>query len=284
MSRRKKNVSSRVAKGFVATFGLIITTTAAYYKWAAGLKSRKMSVGAMAAPPVLLLLLMIGSGADSSPLDRSAGVEPDPITESAPIEPIESIAASPDATYPVTVTRSGLDFSNTFDGIMEVYPDKTVVVATWTPECGDTAPVAQQTQKFTHTMLPGSFEIKTAKEFSDCMNNRGALYETGTYQIDSDGTIRVDLIDDDGSLIRQDFTVIRGGPAPEVVVAPELDLAPEPEEEVYYEPETDYASSGIPAYSTCKDYNDAGYGNFVPGDPEYTSRRDRDNDGIACEF
>ncbi len=36
--------------------------------------------------------------------------------------------------------------------------------------------------------------------------------------------------------------------------------------------------------STCKEYNALGYGNFTPSDPEYTSRRDRDSDGIACEF
>ena len=160
MPRRKKNASSSLAKGFVAAFGLIITAIAAYYRWAAGLQSKKISVGAMAAPPVLLLLLMIGSGADSSPSERAAVVEPEPIAESVPVERLEPITVSPDAVYPVTVTRSGLDFSNTFDGIMEVYPDKTVVVATWTPECGDTAPVAQQTQKFVHTMPSGSFNMR----------------------------------------------------------------------------------------------------------------------------
>lgn len=38
------------------------------------------------------------------------------------------------------------------------------------------------------------------------------------------------------------------------------------------------------SYRTCKEFNAAGYGDFRPGDPEYTARRDRDNDGIACEF
>ncbi|MBE9031813.1 excalibur calcium-binding domain-containing protein [filamentous cyanobacterium LEGE 11480] len=35
---------------------------------------------------------------------------------------------------------------------------------------------------------------------------------------------------------------------------------------------------------TCKELNKQGWGNFPEGDPNYTAKRDRDNDGIACEF
>jgi len=35
---------------------------------------------------------------------------------------------------------------------------------------------------------------------------------------------------------------------------------------------------------TCKELNEMGLGNFRPGDPNYTPGRDRNNDGVACEF
>lgn len=35
---------------------------------------------------------------------------------------------------------------------------------------------------------------------------------------------------------------------------------------------------------SCKELNARGLGNFQAGDPNYSSRRDRDNDGLACEF
>ncbi|MGB3766211.1 MAG: excalibur calcium-binding domain-containing protein [Phormidesmis sp.] len=43
------------------------------------------------------------------------------------------------------------------------------------------------------------------------------------------------------------------------------------------------ANSGYVA-GTCKDLKAQGIGsNFTPGDPNYSSSRDRDNDGVACE-
>ena len=43
------------------------------------------------------------------------------------------------------------------------------------------------------------------------------------------------------------------------------------------------ANSGYVA-GTCKDLEAQGIGsNFTPGDPNYSSSRDRDNDGVACE-
>nr|WP_228025235.1 excalibur calcium-binding domain-containing protein [cf. Phormidesmis sp. LEGE 11477] len=116
------------------------------------------------------------------------------------------------------------------------------------------------------------------------MNNQGTLNDTDTYRIDSEGTIRVDLIDDDGSLLLEDIIVIVGGPAPQATVEPEDEVVSAPEPEPISEPEPVYTPPARPVYRTCKDYNAAGYGNFVSGDPEYTSRRDRDGDGVACEF
>ena len=34
---------------------------------------------------------------------------------------------------------------------------------------------------------------------------------------------------------------------------------------------------------TCKELRAMGLSDFRPGDPNYTLKRDRDNDGIACE-
>ncbi len=38
-----------------------------------------------------------------------------------------------------------------------------------------------------------------------------------------------------------------------------------------------------PSFSTCKEANANGYGNYKRGQPEYNWYRDRDNDGIVCE-
>ena len=283
MSKRKPKSAARRFKAALVAVGI---TIAAYYKWANGIRNRKVAFGMMALPPVLLLGLIVGSGADSSQQNQLAIVDSGTPATTTPVstKPAEPSGPVAEATYPVTVTKTGIDFQHTFDGVMEVYPDKTIVIATWTPECGDIAPVDYQTQKFIYTLPNDSSEMKTVNEFSDCMNNKGTLNETDTYRIDPDGTIRVDLVDDDGSFIQENFLVITGGPAPQTAEEPEIELASEPEPEPIYEPEPVYTPPARPVYGTCKDYNAAGYGNFVPGDPEYTSRRDRDSDGIACEF
>lgn len=54
--------------------------------------------------------------------------------------------------------------------------------------------------------------------------------------------------------------------------------APEPEPA----PVVTDGNSGYVAGS-CKALKAQGLGPFYPGDPNYTSKRDRDNDGIACE-
>lgn len=49
-------------------------------------------------------------------------------------------------------------------------------------------------------------------------------------------------------------------------------------------PSTNYRTSQSRYISgTCADLRRRGLSNFRPGDPNYTSARDRDNDGIACE-
>ncbi len=42
-------------------------------------------------------------------------------------------------------------------------------------------------------------------------------------------------------------------------------------------------SSGGYIAGSCKYLKSLGLSRFTPGDPNYTSRRDRDNDGVACE-
>jgi hypothetical protein len=79
-------------------------------------------------------------------------------------------------------------------------------------------------------------------------------------------------------------------PEPEVYVEPEPEpevyVEPEPEPEVYVEPEPEMfvepSGSGYVGGS-CKDLAASGLGPFYPGDANYTSQRDRDNDGVACE-
>lgn len=73
---------------------------------------------------------------------------------------------------------------------------------------------------------------------------------------------------------------------PEVEIEPEPDVAPEPEP--YTEPEPDVAPEPISIGTgyidgTCKDLKVQGLGPFYPGDANYTLKRDRDKDGVACE-
>ena len=62
----------------------------------------------------------------------------------------------------------------------------------------------------------------------------------------------------------------------------EANAAPNVEPEPYIEPEP--VNTGI-AYiaGTCPDLKAQGLGPFYQGEANYTSKRDRDNDGIACE-
>ena len=276
-----------------------------YYSWAGELKSKKARLGAQFAPPLLLLSIIGASIGGGEPSQNAIAPQPKRI-ETTAVEktekPIATEVKAPSATYPITVTKTGLDFQYTYEGELKVYPDKAVIEATWTPECGESAPVDYQTQKFTYTLPSGNSQMEIQNEYSDCLGNEGVNNESAPYRVDPDGTIRADLIEpSDGSLIREDFIVITGGPAPEGETVSEsgvestddrpLDTLyasePEPEtpmeetieEEVYVEQATPSVS-----YSTCKEYNSAGLGNFTPDDPEYTSKRDRDGDGIACEF
>ena len=276
-----------------------------YYSWAGGLKNKKVRLGTQLAPP-LLLLVLLGAVIGSEESGQNAMAPQPTKIEAAAVEQTEKPTATavkaPIATYPITVVKTGLDFQYTYEGELKVYPDKTVIEATWTPECGDSAPVDYQTQKFTYTLPSGSSQMEIRNEYSDCLGNKGVNSENAPYRVDPDGTIKADLIEpSDGSLIREDFIVITGGPAPEggAVSESSVDSADESASDTLYasEPELEtpveetieeevYVEQATPAvsYSTCKEYNNAGLGNFTPSDPEYTSKRDRDSDGIACEF
>ena len=276
-----------------------------YYSWAGGIKNKKARLGTQFAPPLLLLLLLgaVIGGEESG--QNAIAPQPEKI-EAAAVEqtekPIATEVKAPSATYPITVIKTGLDFQYTYEGELKVYPGKTVIEATWTPECGESAPVDYQTQKFTYALPSDSSQMEIRNNYSDCLGNEGINNEDAPYRVDPDGTIRADLIEpSDGSLIREDFIVITGGPAPEGETVsesgvkstdngdPDTLYASEPELETPVEEtieEEVYVEQAAPAvsYSTCKEYNNAGLGNFTPSDPEYTSKRDRDGDGIACEF
>lgn len=69
-------------------------------------------------------------------------------------------------------------------------------------------------------------------------------------------------------------------------VEPEPEPYVEPEAEAYVEPyvEPEPVNTGI-AYiaGSCPDLKAQGLGPFYPGDANYTAKRDKDKDGIACE-
>lgn len=275
-----------------------------YYSWARGLRNKRARLTATFAPPVIILGLIGASVVSEEPSQKVAEPQPERIeTASAKKveEPLATEVKAPDATYPITVVKTGEDFQNTYEGELKVYSGKTVIEATWKPECGPAASVDYQTQKFTYTFASGSSEIEIQNNYSDCLGNEGITTDNYPYQVDTDGTIRADLVETDGYLIRKDFIIITGGPAPEGETVSEVDVKPTANDDYHAEPlyaaepeqepqtekvEEVYTEPAAPAvyYSTCGEYNDAGLGNFTPADPEYTSKRDRDGDGVACEF
>jgi hypothetical protein len=64
--------------------------------------------------------------------------------------------------------------------------------------------------------------------------------------------------------------------------APIEAVQPAPVIETVQPPQSSDAGSGYVA-GTCKALRQMGLSRFTPGDPNYTSARDRDHDGIACE-
>ena len=253
-----------------------------------------MRLVAVATPPILIIGGFFSIISPEGTADQSAVVLQEQETEmdSKPSVPVTSKA--PSETYPITVVKTGLDFQYTYEGALQVYSDKTVVQATWTPQCGETASVDYQTQRFTYTFSPDSSQMETKNEYSDCFGKEGIRTQSDPFQLDSDGTIRVDLIEpSDGSLIREDFIVITGGPALDAaaVEANSVDVSySEPKETIYEAEPYDIGELGggglndLAQYSTCAEFNGAGLGNFTPDHPSYSSKRDRDKDDIACEF
>ena len=72
---------------------------------------------------------------------------------------------------------------------------------------------------------------------------------------------------------------------PTVATQPQPSVEPEPEVpelEPVIAPEPITTGTGFVS-GTCKDLKAQGLGPFYPGDANYTNKRDRDNDGIACE-
>ena len=72
--------------------------------------------------------------------------------------------------------------------------------------------------------LPRYIEIQN--KYSDCLGNEGITTDNYPYQVDPDGTIRANLVETDGSLIRKDFILITGGPAPEGETVSKVDVKP----------------------------------------------------------
>lgn len=92
---------------------------------------------------------------------------------------------------------------------------------------------------------------------------------------------------EDESVLETPPSVEKSTPADdnsELALQSEVEPEPyaEPELEVYIEPEP--VNTGASYVSgSCKDLKARGLGPFFPGDANYTSKRDRDKDGIACE-
>ena len=290
--QRQRNEANKEAA--IKTYRFIKHYIKAYYKWAGNLPKGKgrRTLGRVAPALLLFILIPVGGGEPTEPTQAnkqatSAVVEP--VRAEAETSSIETNLSS----YPVTIVRTGLDFEYTYEGTLVVYADKTVIEATWRSECFTPAQLNETTNEYTYTILTDSSTLEVENNFTDCLaGEKGVLNDEYPVVIDSDGTIRADAIESDGTIIVKDSIVITGGPAPEQVnkISQDIERDSEPiAEQDESEPQVEEIegyTDPIPQavyYSTCKEYKAAGLGPFTADDPQYEAKLDRDKDGLACE-
>ena len=297
--QRQRNEANKEAA--IKAYRFIKHYTKAYYKWAGNLPKGKgrRTLGRVAPALLLFILIPAGGGEPTEPTQTNKHAT------SAVVEPVRaeaetSLIDTNLPSYPVTIVRTGLDFEYTYEGTLRAYADKTVVEATWRSECFAPAQLNETTNEYTYTILTDSSTLEAENNFTDCLaGEKGVLSDTYPVEIDSDGTIRADAIEADGTIIVKDSIVITGGPAPKQVSkisqGIEQDSEPVTEQDEptteQYEPEPQVEDVEVyvaPApqpvrHSTCKEYKAAGLGPFTVDDPQYEAKLDRDKDGLACE-
>jgi hypothetical protein len=198
-----------------------------YYHWAATIENTRWRRVARLGPPGLIaLMIIVGTFSEEPTFYKDQEREPEGVSEAEAFSVKEDQAVSntlekPSVdkevdsvpTYPITVVKTGLDFQNTFQGKLKVYPEKTVVEAYWYPECGESS-VSTQTRTFTFVLPNDSTTASINDEWNpDCFGGQGERDTSNPYQIDPDGVIRIDSVEpSDGSIIVKDAVVITGGP------------------------------------------------------------------------
>lgn len=123
-----------MSKSFLKqTANRTVKITKHYYKWANGLSNRKIRLVAVFAPPLFVLGALSSIVAPGETANQNAIVSQKQSTETASEPSVPVVSEAPSETYPIAVVKTGLDFQYTYEGELQVYSDRTVVQATWTP-------------------------------------------------------------------------------------------------------------------------------------------------------
>lgn len=174
-----------------------------YRDWAASRKTSRGRVFAFSAPALLLLVLIVASS-------MSTTVEPETsVPKVAEIEPVETLpttVASEPVGEKVKVVKTGLDFQDIYEGERFEESDGTFRVVVKIDEgCPG---VGRRDYEFRYSLETKLF-TETVKDIDNCLG-QNAVYrgDPEPLEVEADGTIKVDALDTDGTVIVDDSIVI----------------------------------------------------------------------------
>lgn len=184
-----------------------------YRDWSASRKTSKGRLLAFSAP-VLVVLGLLGLGSMSSEpeaiepeVSKAEVVEPEAVKAEV-VEPTPVADAAEMGGEKVQVIKTGLDFQDVYEGERFEESDGTFRVVVEVDEgCPGSG---RRDYEFTYS-LETQILSETIIDIKNCSGQNG-VYPWGSnpFEIESDGTIRVDSLEDDGTIIVDDYLVISG--------------------------------------------------------------------------
>lgn len=215
--------------------------------------------------------------------------------------PTAAASATPSLTRPTptptaTATATPVEVGSVIDGdTIDTNIGKVRLIGIDAPEYGSWG-YDQATVELTTFLAPGGVVLVSVPGRDDT-DKYGRLLryvqvngqDAGTHLISSGWAVaRYDARDGYGAhpLQATYISLDESVPMPaEPAPAPPAPAEPEPAPAQPEPAPADPAPATDPRFDTCKEANANGYGNYVRGqDPEYDWYKDRDKDGVVCEF
>lgn len=265
-------------------------------------RSRKAAgwVTAVAAVGFLATAGITNAAVVNSPPKTPVALAASPVSAATPTASATATAARPTPTPTPTPTATPVQIVSVVDGdTIDTSVGKVRLIGIDAPESGSWG-YDQATTELTSFLAPGGAVLVSVPGRDD-KDQYGRLLryvqingeDAGTHMLRSGWAIaRYDGRDGYGShpLQATYISVDDSAPMPAEPAPAPAEPAPAPAEPAPQpaEPEpapADPAPATDPRFGTCKEANANGYGNYVRGqDPEYDWYKDRDKDGVVCEF